>query len=153
MHKKIDIKTAFLHGDLDENIFMELPEGYDEKPTSVCKLQKALYGLKQAPLKWNQKLTNFLRKEGLHPLKTEQCIFVNEDRTIMLAIHVDDGLLVGTDKEMLNFLLENLKQNFEMTEIEEPTSFLGIELERNNGYLKLLQSSYIQQLLKKLSHE
>ena len=69
-----DIKTAFLYGELDEDIYMYPPKWYECK-NKLCKLNKALYGLKQAPLKWNQRFTSFLNKKGLEPLKSEQFIF------------------------------------------------------------------------------
>ena len=74
--KSFDIKTAFLHGELKEKIFMEVPEGYEQKD-KVCLLKKALYGLKQAPLCWNTKFTNFLKSKGFNIIKAERCIFKN----------------------------------------------------------------------------
>lgn len=74
---------------------MEVPQGHNE-PNKVCLLKKALYGLKPAPLRWYQKLASFL-KEGLSQLKTERCIFRSNDNSVYLAIHVDDGIVMGTD--------------------------------------------------------
>lgn len=70
-----DVSNAFLHGDLDEEIYMYIPEGFPQQEGKLCKLKKSLYGLKQAPLKWNQKLTEAFEKLGLEALKTERCIF------------------------------------------------------------------------------
>lgn len=89
-----DIKTAFLYGELDKNIYMYLPKGYNYGDR-ICKLEKALYGLKQAPLKWNQRFSSFLKKKGLEPLKTEHCIYVTKNRTIIVGFYVDDGILIG----------------------------------------------------------
>ena len=83
-----DVKTAFLYGELEEPVFMKIPQGYKEEG-KICKLKKDLYGLKQAPLKWNQRLTRFLKEKGLSQLKTEQCVFNDVKSEIFLAIHVD----------------------------------------------------------------
>ena len=68
-----DVKTAFLYGELEEPVFMKIPEGYEEG--KICKLKKALYGLRQAPLKWNQPLTRFLKEKGLcqHKIVSSFC--------------------------------------------------------------------------------
>lgn len=68
----LDIQTAFLYSDLDEEIYMYPPEGFEyNNDNKLCKLNKALYGLKQAPIKWNQKFSNFLKRKGLEPIQTE----------------------------------------------------------------------------------
>ena len=73
---------------------MYIPDGFKNEQTNgkICKLVKSLYGLKQAPLKWNERFTSFLKSHGLIPLKSEQCMFKNQDQTLFLAIHVDDGI-------------------------------------------------------------
>ncbi|GJQ88176.1 hypothetical protein Trydic_g13174 [Trypoxylus dichotomus] len=91
-----DIKTAFLCGKLEETIFMNMPKGYPHAD-KICKLKKSLYGLKQAPIKWNELFTSFLRKNGLKALETQRCIFKNDDGTLILAIYVDDGILIGNN--------------------------------------------------------
>lgn len=77
------IKTAFLYGKLDEEVYMQPPQGNDYGG-KICKLKKALYGLKQAPTKWNQTFTAALKMKGLKPLKNEQCIFKNKNETLIL---------------------------------------------------------------------
>lgn len=111
--KKFDIKTAFLNGKLDKKIYMMPPEGYNVE-NKVCVLKKALYGLKQAPLKWNKRIVEFLKDEGLVPLKLEKCIFVNEDRSIILAVYVDDGLLLSNEEKKIDDILTKLKREFEI---------------------------------------
>lgn len=109
---KFDVKTAFLYGDLKEEIYMRPPEGFSFG-NKVCKLKKALYGLKQAPLCWNNKFTLFLKQKGFRPLKTESTIWKNENKNLTVAFYVDDGLLLGQDVEkMKNFIME-MKSTFE----------------------------------------
>lgn len=138
---KFDIKTAFLYGDLNEQIFMELPKGY-KLANKICRLNKALYGLKQAPLRWNQRFTTFLKTEGLKPTKTEPCIYKTDDNSLILAIYVDDGLIIGQNRLIIDKLLSNLGKEFEISVFKNIKSFLGIEIQHNEGCLELKQSNY-----------
>lgn len=141
---KFDIKTAFLYGYLNHEVFMEVPKGY-ENNNKVCKLNKALYGLKQAPLNWNTRFTNFLKKTGLEPLKSERCVFKSE--TLILAIYVDDGLLIGHDKFKLNDFLEKLKEEFKTIITKNPTTFLGIDIKRDKTGITLSQTEKVKQII------
>jgi hypothetical protein len=142
---QFDIKTAFLYGEVDEDIFMSLPEGFEEG--KVVKLNKALYGLKQAPLKWNQCFSNCLIREGLEPTKCERCIFKNESNSLFLAIFVDDGILIGKDKGEMKTLLEKLCTEFEVKIDYNPKYFLGMCIERTDDQIKLKQSKYAEQVV------
>lgn len=93
--KQFDVKTAFLYGDLSEDVYMKQPIGYDDNSGNVCKLAKSLYGLKQSSRCWNAKFTEFIKGLGFKVCKADPCVFVskqNGDVTI-LAIYVDDGLI------------------------------------------------------------
>ena len=79
--KVYDVKTAFLHGSLDEEIYMEVPDGFGNNPGQVCKLKRSIYGLKQASRCWNAYLTDTLLKIGLKQCTVEPCLFcVNEGK-------------------------------------------------------------------------
>lgn len=143
-----DIKTAFLHEELDENIYMDPPKGYNYSD-KICKLQKALYGLKQAPLKWNQRFSCFLKQKGFEPLKTEQCIYVKKNKTIILGFYVDDGILLGENQTEMDQLIRELENEFEVTITRNPESFLGMEIKRSQNELKLTQKNYSRRILKK----
>lgn len=93
--KQFDIKTAFLYGDLEEQIFMKQPEGFDDGTGRVCLLNKSLYGLKQASRCWNSKFTTFLKRFGLTENAADPCVFTgnNNGSRIYLAIYIDDGLV------------------------------------------------------------
>lgn len=84
--------TAYLHGEVTEQIFMQQPEGYQDGSQRVCKLNKAIYGLKQAGRLWNQNLDKALEKFGLKKCKTDPCVYFKEDLKMMIAIYVDDFL-------------------------------------------------------------
>lgn len=117
---KFNIKTAFLYGEIREEIYMSLAEGFEGKQGKIWKLKKALYGLKQAPKNWNKKLTNSLKKQGLEQLTTENCIFKNKGGTVILAIHIDDGIVVGSNRKKIKRLVKQLREKFEVTEEENP---------------------------------
>lgn len=145
---KFDIKTAFLYGELDDEVYMYPPEGLDTD--KICKLKKSLYGLKQAPSNWNRHFTDVLKLHGMQPLKSEKCIFKNQDSSLILAIHVDDGLLVGSDMKKIMQFMELLKTKFEVTVDEKPKTFLGIEIEKTaESGIKLKQENYSNELLKR----
>lgn len=141
-----DVKTAFLYGEIEEDIYMKIPEGFDEKG-KICKLNKALYGLKQAPNKWNKKLTSVLKSEGLTQLKTDQCLFKDSKNELYLAIHVDDGLIMGKDPDKLKNLLEKLEENFEMTTNKNPSVYIGMEITRKSEGIYVTQTNYANQVL------
>src|SRR5437667_120819 len=79
--QQLDIKSAFLHGDLKELIYMKLPEGY-RKADMVCKLNKCLYGLKQSPREWYAKLTASLLSKGFRPTQFDPCVFIYKTEQI-----------------------------------------------------------------------
>lgn len=150
---RFDIKTAFLYGNLSDEIYMQIPEGFDSEHThnKICLLKKSLYGLKQSPLKWNEKFSNFLRSKGLITLKGDQCMFKNENQTLFLAIYVDDGIVLSKDQNELTSLWKNLKQEFKITVFEDPDMFLGIEIVKQPGRILLRQEKYTKSVLEKFN--
>jgi len=142
-----------LHGSLTEDTYMEIPEGYTKHPEKICKLQKALYGLKQAPLNWNQRLTDKLKTRGLKPTKVEPCIYVNESHSIILAFYVDDGIIIGSDRQEVKQLISSIGNKFEIATYTNPTSFLGIQLIWNKRSVKLKQMAYAKSIIIKYRME
>ena len=115
----------------------------------MCKLNKALYGLKQAPLKWNEKLTQFLKERKLEQLKTEQCIFKHSNNNLILGIYVDDGILLGKDINQMNNLLEEMEKVFEIKVCKNPNVFLGMEVCIKTGKIRLTQTQYTKRILER----
>uniref|UniRef100_A0A0A9YMV4 Retrovirus-related Pol polyprotein from transposon TNT 1-94 n=1 Tax=Lygus hesperus TaxID=30085 RepID=A0A0A9YMV4_LYGHE len=148
---KFDVKGAFLYGTVDEELYMQLPDGFKspELNGKICKLVKSLYGLRQAPARWNERLKNYLCSQGFRQLKTEQCIFVHDERTMILGIHVDDGILAGADRQIMINLLKSLEEEFKITYDENPGTYLGIVIQEQNGRLKLSQKPYAEQVVEK----
>lgn len=153
---QLDVKTAFLNGLLNEEVYMEIPEGVDldeaSKQTKVCKLEKALYGLKISPKKWNRLFTDE-RKFGLENDLHEPCLFTwrKEGKFLVLVLYVDDMLIASNDKDNLDDMVQKLGKTFEMTNLGEPKSFLGITIERNKDEhcMKLHQESYTESILQR----
>ena len=129
---------------------MEVPEGYNEN-NKVCKLAKSLYGLKQAPMIWNKVFTNFLKQNGLTQLDSEQCIFVNDCKDLILAIYVDHGYITGSDISKIDTLLKELKSEFDVTVYKTLNSFLGLEFLKIPCGLKIKQEEYARRLLEKFN--
>ena len=105
--EQMDVKTTFLHGDLDKEIYMEQPEGFlvKGKEDYVRRLQKSLYGLKQAPRQWYQKFESVMGKQGYRKPNLDQCVFFQrfgDDDFIILLLYVDDMLIVGMNAEKIN---------------------------------------------------
>lgn len=148
---KFDVKTAFLHGLLDENVFMYLPEGIKcaENADKICKLNKSLYGLKQASNKWNERFTSSIQLKGFVHVKGERCVFTDENSQTILALHVDDGYIISKCKNAATSLLEHLESEFEIKKIENPETFLGLELFRQGGEFKITQTEYTKKILSK----
>jgi hypothetical protein len=98
---QMDVKTAFLNGDLDEEIYMEQQEGYvlPGNELKVCKLVKSLYGLKQAPKQWHKKFDSVILSNGFIPNSCDKCLYtkVCKNTVIFLCLYVDDMLIISND--------------------------------------------------------
>eukprot|EP00833_Pecoramyces_ruminatium_P012351 jgi/Orpsp1_1/1186383/evm.model.d7180000050149.1 len=116
----MDIKAAYLNAKLDENIYMELPEGLNQK--GYCKLNKALYGLKQSGRMWNETLNKVLLKLGFKRFVSDPCVYIKKDKNnkiiCLLAVYVDDIIIAGTDSE-IDKTKSSIKNNFEATDVGE----------------------------------
>ena len=151
--EQLDVKTAFLHGDLEEDIYMTQPEGFEVpgKENLVCKLHKSLYGLKQAPRQWYKKFNEFMSNSGYNRCDMDHCCYVKKfvDSYIILALYVDDMLIAGSSMTEINRLKQQLAENFEMKDLGPAKQILGMRIFRNKseGILKLSQEKYIEKLL------
>lgn len=148
-----DVKTAFLHGKLEEDIYMQQPEGY-EKGSGVCWLKKSIYGLKQASRAWNKCFTDFLKRFSLNPLVKDSCILIRDldkqNSALMIAIYVDDGLACSNNRLLLHEVTEHLKTKFEIT-IMDPKCFVGLEIQRDRSNRLLLvdQKYYVRKIIER----
>lgn len=149
--EQFDVKTAFLHGELKEEIFMKQPIGFEDGTSRVCRLRKSLYGLKQASRCWNEKFTKFLEKFNFRTSQADNCVFIagRKGRKIILAIWVDDGLVVANRIEDINALVQFMQEKFEI-KVKPLEYFLGLEIHRmSNGTIHVNQAAYIRKILAK----
>lgn len=145
--QQFDVQTAFLYGDLDECVFMDQPPGFNIDKSKVFRLKKALYGLKQASRQWNVKFTSFLTKLGLKQNHTDNCIFMQESPLLILAIYVDDAIVVAQEQQVIDSLIKELQSVFPIHNVQS-NIFLGFQYERtNDGSIILHQQAYINRML------
>jgi hypothetical protein len=152
---QMDVKTAFLNGDLEEDIYMVQPEGFvvEGKEDLVCKLNKSLYGLKQASRAWYQKMDQALIDMDFKRLQADACVYVyrTDNLVIFVALYVDDLLILSNSLTKLNSLKQDLSKKFEMKDLGEAQFILGIQIERNRSAhtLYLSQHSYIKKIVER----
>ena len=153
--QQFDIKTAFLYGNLSEDIYMSLPDDMNNKPNLVCKLRKALYGLKQAPRCWNHKFNGFLKTYGFQQSDADKCVYsgnINETK-VLLVIYVDDGLLISPSKQAIETVLLELQKTFEV-KVSEANYYVGIEIKRDiDGSIFISQEAYIRQIIQRFGFD
>ena len=122
--EQLDVKIAFLHGDLEEEIYMHQPEGFTSlekgKENMVCRLKKSLYELKQAPRQWYQKFKSFMVDHAFHKTQADHCVFVKRYDGmdfLILLLYVDDMLTVGQDLKKIGSLNKALGKSFAIKDI------------------------------------
>lgn len=152
---QFDVQTAFLHGKLEEEIWMKIPEGLDvrgEKANLACKLEKSLYGLKQSPRCWNQKFYTILEKFNFKSSDADNCIFRGtvKNEEVYLALFIDDGLLASKSQRVLDEVIRTLSSYFDIT-IGNAKMFAGLRIEhdRYNRIVFLHQQAYTRQIIEK----
>lgn len=154
----LDVKTAFLNGILQEDIFLQQPEGlnlYNDK-RKVLKLKRAMYGLKQSSRVWNQRVNDVLSCLGYNRSNLEPCLFTKHKENglvTMIALYVDDFYIFSNDTNETEFLKSKLSSEFEVKDLGMAKNCLGMEIkhDRVNGVLALSQENYIDQLLKRFN--
>ena len=150
---QFDVKTAFLYGSLEEIIYIEQPRGYEKGHNNVCLLKKSLYGLKQAPRCWNIRFTEALKRLNLEESQFDHCIYYKLDPLLIIAIYVDDGLILSRDQREITKTLSLLQKEFDM-HVEDNSTYLGFQIHRGvRGEISLYQESYIGKCLKKFPVE
>ena len=142
----MDVKNAFLHGSLEEEVYMCQPPGFEDKkhPEYVCKLKKALYGLKQAPRAWHKELSESLKKFAFKMSKDDPSLYVKRinDCIVIILIYVDDLIIGGDSVDEIRKLKKNLEMQFHMKDLGELKYFLGIEIIRSENGIYMLQKQY-----------
>ena len=151
---QLDVKSAFLYGELNEDVYIDQPKGYIKKGSEhkVYKLHKALYGLKQAPRAWFSRIESHFTKEGFSKCPNEQTLFTkrsSEGKLLIVSIYVDDLIYTGEDEDMMADFKNSMMKAFDMTDLGKMRFFLGIEvLQKPNGIF-ICQRKYATDVLKR----
>ena len=154
---QMDVKTAFLNGVLDEEIFMELPEGLqvENDGDKVVRLLKTLYGLKQAPREWNKVLNSFMVEQRMTQHKCDPAVYSRGqgDNQLIVAVYVDDTTIMSKSISEVLSMKTALSGRFWMTYIGEVGTILGIKVirDRENQTLSLSQEKYVADMLTKFN--
>ncbi|KAK9052683.1 hypothetical protein SSX86_029313 [Deinandra increscens subsp. villosa] len=152
---QMDVKTAFLNGELDEEIYMEQPEGFSApgQEGKVCKLVKSLYGLKQAPKQWHQKFDQVMINNGFKINECDKCVYIKDTSRgyVMLCLYVDDMLIIGSNDHMIRSTKDMLKARFDMKDMGLADVILGVKIIRTQNGLVLSQSHYVDKILEKFN--
>jgi hypothetical protein len=136
--RQLDVQNAFLHGLLEEKVYMRQPPGYEDVscPHYICKLDKALYGLKQASRAWYLRLSTKLRELGFQASKTDTSLFFYSKKnvTMFVLIYVDDIIVASSMQDAMTALLQDLNKEFALKDLANLHYFLGIEINKvENG--------------------
>lgn len=154
--RHVDIKTAYLYGELQEEIYMKQPPGFtNNNPNNVCRLKRSLYGLKQAARVWNRRIDEVFKKLGFQSSTADPCLYVRRTKNsrMYLLIYVDDIVVaVQTESEYQDFV-KALRMEFKITELGDLRFFLGIQVRSDGGTFVLNQKCYITKVLSRFRME
>ena len=138
--EQLDLKTAFLHGDLKETIYMRQLEGF-ALDDMVCLLQKSLHGLRKSSRQWYKKFDDFLIKMEFKRCNYDSCVYVlHQKDCLYLLLYVDDILVASCNKCLINDLKSKLNSKFEMNDLGEARQILGVDIKRDQLKRTLLLS-------------
>ncbi|CAN1246025.1 Retrovirus-related Pol polyprotein from transposon TNT 1-94 [Linum grandiflorum] len=154
---QMDVKTAFLNGDLNEEIYMIQPPGCTtpETQNKVCKLKKSLYGLKQAPKQWYEKFNSTISDFGFKPTSSYTCVYTKwfGNSYVILCLYVDDMLIFSSDMSAITETKAFLSSKFEMKDLGPADVILGIKVFKTQNSYTLSQEHYVSKLLKMFLEE
>src|ERR1044072_582813 len=152
--EQMDVKTAFLHGNLEEQIYMKQPEGFEETGQGlVCKLKRSLYGLKQSPRQWYKRFDSYMLKIGFGRCEYDCGVYVrslDDGSNIFLLLYVDDMVIASNHWSDVNDLKAKLSREFDMKDLGAANKILGMEIFRDRSAKKLWlsQKRYVEDVLK-----
>lgn len=151
--RHMDVDTAFLNGKLEEEVFMEQPQGFKVKgqENKICLLRKSLYGLKQAPRAWNKRLNECLSLIGFHRTPSEPCVYTKlfGSELVILSVFVDDIICFYKNEKSFETVITDLKKYFSLKDLGYLSNYLGLQIEQKDFEVRINQKPYIEKLLKK----
>lgn len=149
----MDVKTAFLNGIIEEDIYVSPPPGFESSTSGnyACKLHKALYGLKQAPRAWHNKVDSYLTSQGLQKSNADYNLYYNDrnGRLTLLILYVDDVYLTGKKDDHIQFIRTEIQKEFEMSDLGVLSYSLSMEFLFLPDGIAVTQRTYIREMLVK----
>jgi hypothetical protein len=153
----IDVKSAFLNGELEEEVYIEQPEEFklSENVDYVCKLNKDLYGLKQAPRTWYSKLDKYLQQAGFRKGSANNILYikVSQGNILLVEVYVDDIIFGSDDDRLSHKFAKDMHNEFEMSLLGEISFFLGLQIRQRNQGIFISQTKYIKEMLNRFGME
>nr|KYP44456.1 Retrovirus-related Pol polyprotein from transposon TNT 1-94 [Cajanus cajan] len=151
---QLDVKSAFLYGTLNEDVYVEQPKGYVQKgcENKVYKLYKALYGLKQAPRAWFNRIESYFMSAGFRKSNHEQTLFLKhtlDERVLIVSLYVDDLIYTSNDESLMSAFKNSMKKEFDMTDLGRMRFFLGIEVLQEDDGIYIYQRKYALEVLRR----
>lgn len=142
---QMDVTTAFPNGDLDEAIYMQVPDGVRASPGMVCKLNKSPYGLKQAPLCWKNKINRVLLRLGFHRSSVKFGIYSKLVGThvVLVALYVDDLLILSNQTHLIQTVKSQLSANFKMKDLGLVSTFLDMQISQSSTQVSVHLHHYL----------
>ena len=154
---QMDVKSAFLNGDLQEEIYVEQPAGFvvQGEEDKVYMLKKTLYGLKHAPRAWYGRIDDYLTGFGFQKSLSESTLYVKkiDDDVLIVSLYVDDLLVTGSNLQQIERFKQDMMQAFEMSDLGLMSFFLGMEIKQSRGVIFIGQEKYAKEILKKFQME
>ncbi|KAH9291602.1 hypothetical protein KI387_043209 [Taxus chinensis] len=149
----MDVKSAFLNGFIDEEVYVEQPIGYEipGKEHLVYKLKRALYGLKQAPRAWYARIDSYFLKKGFIRSSSEPTLYIQHlgNDILIVCLYVDDLIYTGNSPSLMEKFQAEMKQEFEMSDLGLMHYFLGVEVQQQSEGISISQTKYVADLLKR----
>lgn len=151
---QLDVKSAFLHGELQEQVFVDQPPGYVQRghEEKVLRLKKALYGLKQAPRAWYSHIDAYFVKQGFQKCPYEHTLYVkvsNKGKVLIVCLYVDDLIYTGSDVDMFDDFKKSMMNEFDMIDLGLMHYFLGIEVVQSAAGNFVFQKKYVKDVLER----
>ena len=151
---QLDVKSAFLYGELNEVVYIDQPQGFVKKGNEekVYRLRKALYGLKQAPRAWFSKIESYFIGEGFEKCDFEHTLFVKTEQKgqiLIVSLYVDDLIVTGNCGRMILEFKDSMKRRFDMTDLGKMRYFLGVEILQREEGIYMCQRKFAREVLER----
>lgn len=152
---QLDVKSAFLYGELKEEVYVDQPQGFVKlgEEDKVYRLKKALYRLKQAPRAWFSRIESYFKREGFEKSNYDHTLFLKkiEGKILVVSLYVDDLILTGNDLEMCVEFKSSMQNEFEMTDMGKMKFFLGVEVDQREDGIHISQKKYAKEVLERFN--